>query len=171
MMKKHILIAVFASIVIVFNACKSDPEDTVGIDKEIYDMSKTTTGFTWYKLSSAFLNKSSGTGHSQDFIRTRYNAAAATMLDSSGKVRSGTVFPEGSLVVKELHETTSKFSRYAVMLKRTGAAEADASNWVWGYINADGSVAEPAKNKGASCRGCHSQEGHIDLTLMNKYFE
>ena len=171
MMKKHILIAAFASIAIIFNACKSDPEDTVGIDKEMYDLSKTTSGFTWYKLSSAFLNKSSGTGHSEALIRTRYNATAAGVLDSTGKVQNGAVFPQGSLIVKELHESASKFNRYAIMLKRAGAAEADASNWVWGYINADGSVAEPAKNKGASCRGCHSQEGHIDLTLMNKYFE
>lgn len=170
-MKKQILITTFAIIVILFNACKSDPEDTVGIDKEMYDLSKTTTGFTWYKFSSAFLNKSSGTGHSEAFVRTRYNVTAASMLDSTGKVKSGIVFPEGSLIVKELHQTTSKFNRYAIMLKRTGAAEADASNWVWGYINADGSVAEPAKNKGTSCRGCHSQEGHIDLSLMNKYFE
>jgi hypothetical protein len=171
MMKKHILLAAFASIAIVFNACKNDPEDTVGIDKEMHDLSKTTTGFTWYKFSSAFLDKSAGTGHSEALVRTRYNATAAAMLDSVGKVRSGITFPEGSLVVKELHESASKFNRYAIMLKRSAAEEADETNWVWGYINADGSVAEPAKNKGKSCRGCHSQEGHIDLTLMNKSFE
>lgn len=170
-MKKYILIISFAIVAIVFNACKNDEQDAVGIDKEMYDLSKTTAGFSWYKFSAALLPKSAGTGHPESLVRTRYNSIAAAMLDSAGTVQSGIVFPQGSLIVKELHETSSKFSRYAVMLKRAGAPEADASNWVWGYINADGSVAEPAKNKGASCRGCHSQEGHIDLSLMNKSFE
>ena len=42
--------------------------------------------------------------------------------------------------------------------------------WVWGYINADESIAAPASEKGSQCISCHSQSDNIDYMLMNKYF-
>jgi len=91
------------------NSCKKENE-AIGTDKELYEMSKTTSGFVWYKNSNALLDKSSG------------------------------------------------------------SADADAKGWVWGYINADGTVAESASKKGSSCISCHSQTNNIDYMLMNKYF-
>ncbi len=41
----------------------------------------------------------------------------------------------------------STLSRYAVLYKSTGHADADANGWVWGYINADGTVAVSASEK------------------------
>ena len=142
----------------------------MGIDKELLDMAQETSGFIWYKNSDALLNKSSGSGHSQPFLRTRYNTVAASMLDSTGKIISGSVFPEGSLIVKELFENSTTLDRYAVLYKKASDPNADAKGWVWGYINADGTVAEPASNKGKGCISCHSQNGNIDYMLMNVYF-
>jgi hypothetical protein len=151
------------------NACKKDDQAT-GTDKELYDMAKSSSGFTWYKNSSSLLAKSSGSGHSQPLLRTRYNVVAATKLDSSGKIMDSISFPEGSLIVKDLFDDSSTLGRYAVLYKNSSSAEADAKGWVWGYINSDGSVAEPASNKGSACKGCHSQSGNIDYMLMNKFF-
>ncbi len=165
-------LSVFTSCIVLIwslNACQKDKEAT-GTDKELYDMALATTGFTWYKNSSAPLNKSAGSGHSQPFLKTRYNAIAATKLDSMGKIIPGTLFPEGSLIVKELYTSGPTLDRYAILYKNSGSADADAKGWVWGYVNADGTVSEEASNKGAACISCHSQADNIDYMLMNKYF-
>ena len=171
-MKKAITIP-FAAVAIIListlNACKKD-EPATGIDKQLLDMAKETTGFTWYKYSDALLNKSSGSAHSEPFLRTRYNSIAATVLDSNGKIIPNSLFPDGSLVVKELFDNSTDIGRYAVLYKKPTDANADAAGWVWGYMNADGTVAEPASNKGSGCRSCHSQANNIDLNLMNIYF-
>lgn len=171
-MKHAITFSVLAVIIIIIstlNSCKKD-EVATGIDKQLLDMGKETGGFTWYKNSASLLNKSSGSGHNYPFLRTRYNSIAATVLDSTGKIISGSVFPDGSLVVKELFNNSTDIGRYAILYKKASDANADANGWVWGYINANGTVAEPASNKGSGCRSCHSQTNHIDYNLMNIYF-
>lgn len=158
----------FAICLTTISSCKK--KKVTGLDKELYEMAKTTSGFVWYNKSSDLKDKSSGTGHSQPFLRTRYNSIAATKLDSTGKILPNSIFPEGSLIVKELYSNSSTLDRYAILLKKTGSEDADAKGWVWGYVNADGTVAEAASKKGSSCISCHSQSGNIDYMLMNKYF-
>jgi hypothetical protein len=150
-------------------SCKHEKEAS-GIDKELYDMAKLTIGYTWFQNSNSLLDKSSGSGHPQPFFRTRYNSIASTKLDSTGRIATGAIFPEGSLIVKELHENSSTIGRYAILYKKSGSSDADAKGWVWGYINTDGTVAESASKKGSSCISCHSQTDNIDYMLMNKYF-
>lgn len=151
------------------NSCKKD-EATTGTDQELYEMALSTSGFTWFGNSDALLDKSSGSGHSQPFLRTRYNIIAAASLDTAGRIIPGTVFAEGSFIVKELYDNPSTLARYAILYRNSGSADADAKGWVWGYVNSDGSVAEPASAKGSACMSCHSQADNIDYMLMNKYF-
>lgn len=151
------------------SSCKKEVESNA-TDIELYTMAKSTENFTWYKNSDALLNKSSGSAHTQPFLRTRYNSVAATQLDSNGKTIPGSTFPEGSLVVKELYDNATKLGRYAILYKDSESDVADSDGWVWGYINADGSVAETSGNKGNACKTCHSQEDNIDNILMNIYF-
>jgi hypothetical protein len=152
------------------HSCKKENESP-GTDKELYEMAKATSGFTWFKNSSSLLNKSSGSGHPQAFLRTRYNSVAAAKLNSNGKIMTSATFPEGSLIVKELYDNSTTLGRYAILYKKSVSADADAKGWVWGYINADGSVALAASKKGSSCINCHSQADNIDYMLMNKYFQ
>lgn len=163
------IISILSSGVAFVSACKKDkaPSET---DLELYEMSKTTAGFVWFKDTNLLLSKSSGSAHPQAYLRTRYNSIAASKLDSNGKIIAGSVFPQGSLIVKELYENSTTLSRYAILYKNAGSKDADANGWVWGYIDAGGSVAEPASKKGASCINCHSQSNNIDYMLMNKYF-
>ncbi len=92
------------------------------------------------------------------------------MLDSSGMIMDSILFPDGSLVVKDLYSDASTLARYAVLYKQSNSSYADDQGWIWGYINADGTVAVSAEEKGQQCITCHSQEGNIDYMLMNKYF-
>jgi len=145
-------------------------EEATGTDKELLNLAQATTGFTWYKKSNILLAKSNASGHSEAFLKTRFNAVAAAKLDAGGKLVDGTSFPDGSLIVKELYKNESTLNRYAILYKKAGHPDADAKGWVWGYVNADGSVAAAASQKGAGCAGCHSQSGNIDYILMKKFF-
>jgi len=155
---------------LLFIACKKE-EKLSDIDQQLFDMAKETKGYTWFRFSDAFLNKSHGSAHSQAFLRTRYNTTAATMLDSAGRVKTGAKFPEGSVVVKELAETRSRITLYAILYKNSSSTFADDKGWVWGYIKTDGTVSETAVNKGNACIGCHSQGNNQDYMLMSKYFQ
>lgn len=140
------------------------------IDEELYEMAQETAGFTWYKKTDELLDKSAGSGHSQPFLRTRYNAVAASVLDDDGRVISGTTFPEDALIVKELYSDATTLDRYAMLYKKPDHRYADGKGWVWGYVEANGDIASPASKKGGSCIDCHSQSGNIDYMLMNKFF-
>lgn len=163
------VLTVLAISVCSIYSCSKDKQAT-GTDKELYNLATVSSGFTWFKNSSVQLNKSAGSGHSQPFLRTRYNTLAATMLDTNGKIVTAATFPEGSLVVKELYDNATSLGRYAMLYKNSSSADADANGWVWGYVNADGTVAEAASEKGSACISCHSQADNIDYMLMNKYF-
>jgi len=171
MKTKQVFALILISIVFLFVSykCKNDKQ-AEGTDKLLYDMARETTGFTWYKKSDALLNTTSGSGHSFPYLRTRYNQVAAARLDDQGKITAGSLFPEGSLIVKEFHDSSKKLARYAILYKETGNQDADSKGWVWGYINADGTVAQEASKRGSGCSDCHNQSGNIDYMLMNKYF-
>ena len=182
MIRKNIFTIAFMSgisALLILNSCNKDEEKeeevdkitTITSDEDLYNISKETSGFVWYKNTNVLLPKSAGTGHSQKFLKTRYNSIAATNLDANFKVKTGVKFPEGSLIVKELYTDSTTFDRYAIMYKQTGNQYADANGWIWGYVNADKSVAHSLTNKGNGCINCHSQSGSEDLGLMNKYFE
>ena len=166
-MKNSILIAI--SLLVVLISCKKD-KTLDGIDLELFKMAQETSGFTWYKNTDALLPKSSGSGHNFPSLRTRYNSIAATQLDVAGKIESTALFPEGSLVVKELINDDGSLARYAILFKAANDENADANGWVWGYINGDQTIASSASEKGASCISCHQQAGNIDYMLMNTYF-
>lgn len=164
-----LVIFILLASILTLDSCKKNKE-AEGTDKELYDMAKETSGFIWYKFSNALLDKSSGSGHSFPYLKTRYNSIAAMQLDSVGKIQEGAIFADGSLIVKELYDDATTIGRYAVLYKDPGSGEADANGWVWGYINSDGSVSVSAEDKGSQCISCHSQEGAIDYMLMNKFF-
>jgi hypothetical protein len=163
----RVAVSFIISVLLLTFSCKKEPK---GIDGELFSLSEEDAGFVWYKNSDAFLDKSSGSGHNFPFLRTRFNAAAATQLDASGKIVDNAVFPEGSVVVKELYNSSNELERYATLYKKSDSEFADANGWVWGYIEKNGKVVESAELKGASCIGCHSQGGNIDYMLMNVYF-
>jgi len=165
-------ISIVASIIFIagiLGSCKKKDE-AEGIDKQLLDMAQSSSGYTWYKNDASLLDKSPGSGHNYPFLRTRFDQIASTMLDSNGKITDSITFPEGSFIVKELYSDGSTLARYAILYKQSNSSYADAKGWIWGYINADGTVAVTAEEKGQQCISCHSQDGNIDYMLMNKYF-
>ena len=76
--------------------------------------------------------------HPESHALVRYNLRAATQLDASGKVRSGAVFPDSSIIVKELSNGTT-VSVYAVMMKVRGSSSAGFDGWIWAELGRLGS--------------------------------
>lgn len=140
----------------------SDPTDEL-----LLELAQRTGGATWFNESDTLLPRTGGSGHAQPLLRTRYNTIASTALTDEGRVVADTIFPTGSVIVKELWENHSVLSLYALMYKKPDHPYADTDGWVWGYVQPDGTVVQPASDKGSACRGCHSGAGHIDLTRMN----
>jgi len=139
-------------------------------DQELYDMSATTAGFTWYKNDSSVLASSPESAHG-GFVRFRFNSIAQAALTDNGKLPAGASFPEGSLIVKELHGNISgtDLNGYAIMLKAPNDPDA-ARGWVWaeyfGTINSGTQVVD----KGNICTGCHSRNLNRDYTRVFDLF-
>ena len=172
-MKKQFTLSGILSVsifsLLMVSSCDKEKEITV-TDHDLYEMAIETNGFTWYKNSETLLNSTEESGHSQKLLKTRFNAVAATKLDANGKVIAGSVFPEGSLIVKELFDDGPEVSVYAIRLKNSDTGNSDDKGWVWTILGADGEVLETSLNKGKNCIKCHTQDDNIDYMLLNKFF-
>ena len=157
--------------IILFSGCAKEDSPTAAprtasttTESDLYLLGKNTAGFTFYKFSSDTITKGGNSAHPDPKLRTRYNAVASKYLDANGKVKAGTVFPDSSLIVKELY-TNSVLTTYVFLFKKKGDTNADANGWVWVETGPTGATTFPASNKGAMCIGCHSTG--IDFTRMN----
>lgn len=133
-------------------------------DAALSTLARASSGWTYYKNRADTLLRSVQSGHAEARLRTRFNARAATMLDATGKVRAGAVFPDSSLIVKELI-IGGTLNRYAVMYKLNGSANAGAGGWLWAYYAPDGSTQISITGRGSACQACHA--AGIDRSRMN----
>jgi len=166
-MKRYSTVVIAALLIAGCNGDETPvdvPSVSTTTESDLYVMGKDPAGFVFYKNSTDTIVKAGGSGHPDPKLRTRYNAVAARSLDSDGRVKAGTVFPDSSLIVKELF-TNDVLTTYVFMLKRTGDNNADANGWVWAETHASGSTLYAASNKGFGCINCHSIG--IDYTRMN----
>ena len=132
-------------------------------DSQVSMLARAPSGWTYYRNRPDTLTRSSGSGHSESHLRTRYNEVAATQLDADGRVRGNATFADSSLIVKELI-SGGALNRYAVMMKMR-ASENAGDGWLWAYYRPDGSAVISITSRGAGCTGCHSTG--IDYTRMN----
>lgn len=139
------------------------PQAVTVSDAELFAMQAAADGWTWFGLTPDTLTGGSTTAH-EPRIRVRYNRHAAAMLTSAGRVASGAVFPESSLIVKDLYTGATR-TTVAYMFKLSAAANASASGWVWAETDGNGTTKISADTRGAGCVGCHAPG--IDFTRMN----
>lgn len=154
---------------IFFTGCEQndqpiDPSGTFITDAALWNLIHSTTTWSYYKDNDKFLTRGNGSGHTQSQLRTRYNTKAATQLDLGGKVLVNSVFPDSSLIVKEL-ANNGTVEQIAVMFKLRGAGNAGAGGWIWAQYTPTGEVVRSAFGGASECSGCHSSG--IDYTRMN----
>lgn len=176
-MKLNRLASVVAIIFIItmFLQCKKNDDDVPPIvddftitDQQLYDMSITTTGYTYYKDDPTVLRSSPQSAH-KAFFRVRFNNKAQAALTDNGKLPAGGVFPEGSIIVKELlsDSSASDLSQIAVMMKASGDQNADDLGWVWAeyFGSVDNKIS--VNDKGVACISCHSTNHRDRVRIFN----
>lgn len=182
-MKKNILLiagtALFSTT--VFMQCKSNDDSPTPsnnnnnnaaiTDNELYNASTTTSGFTYYKSDNTVTTSSPESAHT-GFFRVRFNDVAFAALTDNGKLPAGSTFPEGSLIVKELHNQAdgSDQSGVAIMIKRPNDPNADANGWVWAEYFSGPNTGFSVSTKGAGCTGCHGASGNRDQVRLFALF-
>ncbi len=158
------------SFLIIAYACKKEvldltvptPETTVQItDAELFELIESNNGYTYFEEGNTI--KGVPPSPHGDF-KLRFNSEAASVLNAEGIAPAGTVFPENSIIVKEILSGGS-IALYAVMQKQPADVNT-ASGWIWGEYEADGKVLYGVDTKGSSCTGCHSENPNRDLTRV-----
>ena len=163
-------VVVIVCLVVGITGCGGSSQDTFEpgtgpsvSDAALFALSAADASWTFYKRSPTPITRASQP-HPESRALVRYNARAATQLDATGKVRAGAVFPDSSVIVKELSNGTT-ISTYAVMMKVAGSASAGPAGWIWAEFGQGGSVKFPTASRGSACTSCHGPG--IDYTRMN----
>ena len=157
-MKRTIItIGLIVTYIVVIQSCKKDKVDT-DADNALY--SEITAGAYTYYQSGTLLSGVSPSPHGS--FKLRFNAIALAALDTTGELPSGSSFPTGSIIVKEIFGG-STINLYAVMKKDPLNGNA-GSGWVWAEFNTDGSSVFSTGKKGDGCISCHNGSPNRDLT-------
>ena len=156
-MIKKIQFIVLAMLIGYVSSCKKDDVDTEA-DDALYNEIKTGT-YTYYQNGN-LLNGVSPSPHGS--FRLRFNSIATAALDSTGELPTGSSFPTGSVIVKEINENGG-LHLYAIM-KKDPSNENAGSGWIWAELESDGSSHFSASKKGDGCISCHSGSPNRDLS-------
>jgi hypothetical protein len=132
-------------------------------DAQLFELQQAPVQWKPYKFRNDTLARAGNSAH-PDRIYVRYNPAAATQLDTSGRILPAASFPDSSLIVKEVF-TGSTRTVIAYMFKRPDASNAGPNGWVWAETRDDGTPLISASLKGGGCVPCHSVG--IDYTRMS----
>ncbi len=101
-------------------------------------------------------------------IRVVLNATAAGALVDV-RLASGTRFPDGSIIVKEIRATAAAPpTLYAVMVKDRASALA-GNGWLWAEYGPSGSVAYSVSSRGGACTSCHLRENGPENDLVRTF--
>ena len=166
-MKRTILLGLIA----ISAGCAEDPlkglEPGTGpavSDADLKMLSQPAGVWAYFENVHATIARASTSPHPETVIRVRYNTFAATQLDAIGRVKAGAVFPDSSVIVKELYNGAT-LSTTAIMMKLNGSQSAGFGGWIWAVYAADGTVQYSTAGRGGACSSCHSSG--IDYTRMN----
>ena len=160
-MKKYISITTILLFFIAFSqSCKKKDETSPDDDKALFALVG-QSGYTYYVGTPTI---TAGAGNSpHGFMRVRFNATAKSALGSDGKLPTGSSFPTGSVIVKEIYSSaTGAINLYAVM-KKDPSSSVSGSGYQWAEFKTDGSASFSTGKKGDGCISCHSGSTNRDL--------
>lgn len=126
-------------------------------DEALYKWVSGETDFVYYKNNNAILPTTEDTERAHDnFQRTKFNKIAASVLNSEGKLPKGGVFPDSSIIIKEIYsDKNSQPEILAVMVKLKGAENSN-KDWLWAEYSPAGEVEYSVNKNGKVCVKCHN---------------
>jgi hypothetical protein len=148
-----ILLVFFIFFILLVHSCAKDKGEVPFqvTNKSLFELVQQTAGSGYYQ-SGTVLPAAGNSPHGS--FKLRMNTKAQTVLNSSGELPTGGVFPDSSLLVKELQ--LSGTTQYAVMYK-------DGTSWAWAEFSASGNPVYSVTSQGAACIPCHSSSVNRDL--------
>lgn len=149
---KYIIVSVFLVSAVLWS-CTKDVGSlpvTVFDDAALYNLVKVDSGKTTWKNAANDSLFTSGAEHGSKQYKLRMNAWAKAACTDAGKLPTGGVFPDSSLLVKQLYTTPGgAVEKYAVLYKKSGA-------WLWAEYGVSGNVVKSFNSSSATCTGCHT---------------
>jgi hypothetical protein len=140
-------------LIIILQSCRNDkgPVPFQVTNESLYKLVQETAGTGYYQSGNVL----PGAGNSpHGSFKLRMNNIAQTVLNSSGELPVAGIFPDSSLIVKELQ--LSGTTQYAVMYK-------SGKSWAWAEFSASGNPVYSVTSNGAACISCHSGTPNRDL--------
>lgn len=151
------IILVFIISLAVIYSCTKDKGRNPALaytDFALRDSCQNSAAFVYYKNDPGTIY--SGANGPHGTFQLKFNHKAYAQLTDGGKLPVGSVFSDGSMIVKEILRGGS-LVKYAVMYKLKGA-------WLWGEWTPDLKVKDISVNDNSSiCTTCHSQGGNRDM--------
>ena len=160
-MKRYVTIAITLFLFISLSqSCKKKDEVSIDDDNALFALVG-QSGYAYYVGTPGI---TAGVGNSpHGFERVRFNATAKAALDTTGKLPSGSSFPTGSVIVKEIYTSaTGSLNLFAVM-KKDPSSSVSGSGYQWAEFTPDGGATFSTGKKGNGCISCHSGSGNRDL--------
>ena len=158
-MKPTLVHCIVISSSIFFVTCTKDVGVPVDIapytDKAMVDSAKQLN----YLYRSNAIQSGSNGQHGP--YRLHFNSSAYSVLDSAMVLPANQLFPNGSIIVKEVIKNGA-IDLYAIMHKQNGV-------WRWGELRPDGTSIYSLSENLQVCTNCHSQVGNRDMVLTFKY--
>lgn len=126
-------------------------------------------GYTVFPNAEEFTaGRLNGSEAHRPIVRASLNVRALGALQN-GRLPAGGVFPDGSVIVKEVQPRAgAPATTYAVMYKDARNAIA-GSGWLWAEFGPDGSVQYSASNRGGACVSCHQREDGRSNDLVRTF--
>lgn len=149
---KYIIVSVFLISAVLWSCTKDVGSLPVAVfdDTALYNLVKVDSGKTTWKNAANDSLFTSGAEHGSKQYKLRMNAKAKAACTDAGKLPTGGVFPDSSLLVKQLYATPGgAVEKYAVLYKKSGA-------WLWAEYGVSGNVVHSFNASSATCTGCHT---------------
>jgi hypothetical protein len=147
----------------LFIACTKDkgvdPELAFS-DKALLDSANNLSAFTFYKNKDTLFPGTSSSPHGS--FKLKFNKIAFSVLSDNGKLPLASVFPEGSMVLKEIRRN-GEVTLYSIMYKHN-------RSWLWTEVAPDGKVNYSVKKDPSVCTSCHKQTGNRDLVVSFNFY-
>jgi len=149
---KYIIVSVFLISAVLWSCTKDVGSLPVAVfdDAALFTLVKNDSGKVTWKNAVNDSLFTSGSEHGSKQYKLRMNAVANAACTDAGKLPTGGVFPNSSLLVKQLYASPGgAVESYAVMYKKDGA-------WLWAKYGVTGNVIFSFNENPAVCTGCHT---------------
>jgi Cytochrome P460 len=153
----NVFIPVIFLSLLLLSSCKKKSKE---MNQDLF-IETTATGLMIYQNKDTILSAAGSSPHGA--FKLKFNSTVLSQLGTDGKLASGTIFNDGSLIVKEVYNG-SALTLYAIMKKDTKSKFA-ANGWVWAEYDTNGKAVYSVSEKGKSCVSCHTSSKNRDLVM------